>query len=59
MKVRIASSPDSWGVFRAGDPQKPPWSRFLDESAEAGYEGIELGPDGYLPTDAEVLRQRA
>ncbi len=57
MKVRIASSPDSWGVFRADDPQQPPWSRFLDESAEAGYEGIELGPDGYLPADAKVLRR--
>ena len=55
MKVRIASSPDSWGVFSADDPGQPPWSRFLDESAEAGYEGIELGPDGYLPTDAETL----
>ena len=57
MKVRIASSPDSWGVFSADDPGQPPWSRFLDESAKAGYEGIELGPDGYLPADADILRR--
>ena len=57
MNVRIASSPDSWGVFRADDPGQPPWSRFLDESAAVGYEGIELGPDGYLPTEADVLRR--
>ncbi len=57
MRVRIASSPDSWGVWRADDPRQPPWSRFLDESAAAGYEAVELGPEGYLPTNPEVLRR--
>jgi inosose dehydratase len=28
-----------------------PWTRFLDEIAAAGYEWLELGPYGYLPTD--------
>jgi inosose dehydratase len=32
-----------------------PWQRFLDEVKEAGYEWIELGPYGYLPTDLAVL----
>ena len=49
-------SPDSWGVWFADDPQQIPWQRFLDEVAEAGYEWIELGPYGYLPTDLNVLR---
>jgi inosose dehydratase len=31
--------------------------RFLDEASEAGYEWIELGPFGYLPLDAGVLKQ--
>ncbi len=29
----------------------------MDEVAEAGYEWIELGPYGYLPTDINVLRR--
>jgi inosose dehydratase len=32
------------------------WTRFLDEVAVAGYEYIELGPYGYLPTDENHLR---
>jgi len=32
-----------------------PWSRFLDEIALAGYEWVELGPYGYLPTDPSRL----
>lgn len=36
---------------------------FLDELKNAGYDGTELGPYGYLPTDAELLgaelRQRS
>ena len=54
--VRVGSAPCSWGVWFADDPQQTPWHRFLDEVAEAGYRWIELGPYGYLPTDAERLR---
>jgi inosose dehydratase len=43
-------------VWFPDDDQQVPWQRFLDEVAEAGYEWIELGPYGYLPTDAEQLR---
>lgn len=32
------------------------YGKLLDEIAEAGYEGTELGPFGYLPTDAERLK---
>ncbi|MGB3764019.1 MAG: TIM barrel protein [Ornithinimicrobium sp.] len=52
----IGSAPDSWGVWFPDDPQQPPWERFLDEVAQAGYTRIELGPYGYLPTDASQLR---
>ncbi len=37
------------------DPRQVPWQRFLDEVAASGYEWIELGPYGYLPTDPAVL----
>ncbi len=52
----IGTAPDSWGVWFPDDPQQTPWERFLDEVAEAGYHYIELGPYGYLPTDAPRLQ---
>ncbi len=52
----LGTAPDSWGVWYADDPQQTPWSRFLDECVTAGYTRIELGPYGYLPTDAARLR---
>ncbi len=52
----IGTAPDSWGVWFAEDPLQTPWHRFLDEVAEAGYHYVELGPYGYLPTDAARLR---
>ena len=56
MNIKIGSAPDSWGVWFADDPKQIPWQRFLDEVAIAGYEWIELGPYGYLPTDLKTLR---
>ncbi|WP_431033720.1 sugar phosphate isomerase/epimerase family protein [Streptomyces sp. P6-2-1] len=50
-RIRVGSAPDSWGVWFPDDPLQVPWRRFLDEVARAGYEWIELGPYGYLPTD--------
>ncbi|WP_028479224.1 sugar phosphate isomerase/epimerase [Nocardia sp. CNY236] len=54
-RIRIGSAPVSWGVWFAEDPRQVPWPRFLDEVARAGYEWIELGPYGYLPTDTARL----
>ena len=56
MKVTVGTAPDSWGVWFPEDPRQMPWQRFLDEVKEAGYEWIELGPYGYLPTDLALLR---
>src|SRR5438093_5958460 len=53
---RVGSAPDSWGVWFANDPEQTPWDRCLDEIAHAGYEWLELGPYGYLPTEPEALR---
>jgi inosose dehydratase len=55
-KIRLGTAPDSWGVWFPADRRQLPWHRFLDEAAEAGYEWIELGPYGYLPTDPAQLR---
>ncbi|SNS10040.1 sugar phosphate isomerase/epimerase family protein [Actinacidiphila glaucinigra] len=56
-RIRIGSAPDSWGVWFPDDPQQVPWQRFLDEVSQSGYEWIELGPYGYLPTDPARLTE--
>ncbi|MCU1529228.1 MAG: 2-keto-myo-inositol dehydratase [Frondihabitans sp.] len=53
--LRIGTAPDSWGVWFPEHPSQIPWDRFLDEVEKAGYEWIELGPFGYLPTDPHQL----
>jgi inosose dehydratase len=55
-KLALGSCPDSWGVWFANDKLQTPWSRFLDELSDVGYEWLELGPYGYLPTDPNQLR---
>ena len=57
MSVRIGTCPDSWGVwFPKDDKQLIPWETCLDEMKAAGYNALELGPWGYLPTDPVRLR---
>ena len=55
MAIRIGNAPCSWGVEFADDPRNPPWERVLDECKAAGYDGIELGPVGFMPEDPAVL----
>ncbi len=57
MAITIGTAPDNWGVWFPADAKQTPWERFMDEVVEAGYEWIELGPVGYLPTDLNVLRR--
>ena len=52
--IRVGNAPVSWGVYEADRPN-PPFGRILDEIAQAGYEGTELGPYGYLPTEPDAL----
>lgn len=56
-RLRLGSCPDSWGVWFADDPRQTPWHRFLDELAGVGYEWLELGPYGYLPTEPGRLQE--
>ena len=55
MAITIGTAPGAWGVWFPDDARQTPWQRFLDEVAEAGYEWIELGPYGYLPTAQATL----
>lgn len=50
----ISNAPCSWGVaYPTGNTVG--WRQYLDEVAEAGYKGTELGPFGYLPKDAAIV----
>jgi inosose dehydratase len=56
-RFHFACAPDSWGVL---DYPGPSWDqsyeKMLDEMVWAGYTGTELGPYGFFPTDAAVLK---
>ena len=53
--IKIGNAPCSWGVEFADDPRNPHWRTVLNENAEAGYTGIELGPIGFMPEDPVEL----
>ncbi len=57
MTIKIGNAPVSWGIYEFKDlAPKYPYTTVLDQIAETGYTGLELGPWGYLPTDPELLR---
>lgn len=49
--ITVTCAPCCWGVDDVKNPHLPPWERVLDEAAEAGFGGLELGPYGYMPLD--------
>ena len=58
--ITVANAPVSYGAFEVTvghDPNVPDGLSVLDQVAEAGYAGIDLGPAGYLG-EAEVLGER-
>ena len=57
--IRVANAPVSFGVFELTvvKPNLPGPEDLLDAVAGAGYEGIDLGPPGYLG-DQDELRAR-
>lgn len=55
MTIKIGNAPCSWGVEFADDPRNPTWRTVLQQCAEAGYKGIELGPVGFMPEDPVEL----
>ena len=54
--VRIANAPCSWGVIEGIEGERGGYGRVVDEIAETGYEGTELGDWGFMPTDPDELR---
>ena len=56
---RVAGAPISWGVCEVpGWGRQLPAERVLAEMAGLGLTATELGPPGFLPADAQVLRAR-
>src|SRR5439155_1023769 len=56
--VKLGTAPITWGVSELDDwGVMLPSDRVLDEMAEVGYTGTELGPWGYLPKGAAALER--
>lgn len=51
MGIKICGAPCCWGVDDITNPYIPTWQRVVKEAHEAGYRAIELGPNGWIPTD--------
>lgn len=58
VKFLVGNAPCSWGTleFEGTGGEQIGYGRMLDELAETGYTGTELGDWGYMPTDPPVLR---
>ena len=56
--LRVGNAPCSWGTleFDEAKGEQIGFARMLDELAETGYTGTELGDWGYMPTDPAALR---
>ena len=54
--IRIANAPCSWGVIENVEGETGGYRQVLDEMAETGYTGTELGDWGFMPTDPGALR---
>jgi inosose dehydratase len=54
--IRIANAPCSWGVIEGTEGDRGGFRRVIDEIAETGYVGTELGDWGFMPTDPDALR---
>lgn len=57
MSITITTAPCCWGVDDVNNPNLPNWRLVLDEVAEAGFGGLELGPYGYMPLDLPLVSQ--
>jgi inosose dehydratase len=55
--IRIANAPCSWGVLEfEAKTASPGYQQVLDEIAQTGYVGTELGDWGFMPTSPDLLR---
>lgn len=63
MNIKVANAPCSWGILEFElDGKALGYEQVLDEIAETGYLGTELGDWGFMPTDpaelSKALHQR-
>lgn len=59
-ELRVGNAPCSWGMLEFAETkggQQIQFQQMLDELAQTGYTGTELGDWGYMPTDPVVLKQ--
>lgn len=55
--IDVANAPCSWGLLEfEARTETPGCAQVLDEIADSGYAGTELGDWGFMPTDPELLR---
>jgi len=54
--MKIANAPCSWGTIENVPGARIGYAQMLDELAETGYVGTELGDVGFMPDDPEALR---
>lgn len=56
--MRVGNAPCSWGTleFNDGAAKQVGYSQMLDELAETGYTGTELGDWGYMPSEPAALK---
>lgn len=58
MGIKVGTAPVSWGIMEVeGWSGQQAYREVLDEMMQAGYAGTELGPYGYLPTEAERVME--
>jgi len=56
--IRIANSPITWGVIdQPGKEQPITFEDYLAQTDAAGYQGTDLGPEGFLPRDVIILSE--
>jgi inosose dehydratase len=57
--IYVGNAPCSWGTleFEGMQGKGIGYAQMLDELAETGYTGTELGDWGYMPTDPKILRK--
>ena len=57
-RFRFASAPINWGIESANDPDNPKPDVVLRAIADAGYDGVELGPFGYFGDSTTEIAKR-
>ena len=56
--IKVANAPCSWGVLEfESEAASPGYTQVLDEIAQSGYAGTELGDWGFMPSDPARLRE--